>query len=63
MFIFMHNLHNYKYIFFSIFFVRAMASASGKEEFLKQFEAIVAGVKRNKTKVKKKYLLNINTSY
>lgn len=31
-----------------------MASASGKEEFLKQFEAIVAGVKRNKTKVKKK---------
>lgn len=54
MFIFMHNLHNYKYIFFSIFFVRAMASASGKEEFLKQFEAIVAGVKRNKTKVKKK---------
>lgn len=31
-----------------------MASTSGKEEFLKQFEAIVAGVKRNKTKVKKK---------
>lgn len=32
----------------------AMASASGKEEFLKQFEAIVAGVKRNKTKVEKR---------
>ncbi|XP_053987430.1 coiled-coil domain-containing protein 93 [Hylaeus volcanicus] len=30
----------------------AMASTSGKEQFLKQFEAIVAGVKRNKEKVK-----------
>ncbi|XP_015431156.1 PREDICTED: coiled-coil domain-containing protein 93 isoform X2 [Dufourea novaeangliae] len=32
----------------------AMASASGKEQFLKQFEAIVAGVKRNKAKVEKR---------
>ncbi|XP_031837895.2 coiled-coil domain-containing protein 93 [Nomia melanderi] len=32
----------------------AMASASGKEQFLKQFEAIVAGVKRNKSKVEKR---------
>ncbi|KOX80325.1 Coiled-coil domain-containing protein 93 [Melipona quadrifasciata] len=32
----------------------AMASTSGKEEFLKQFEAIVAGVKRNKAKVEKR---------
>lgn len=30
---------------------RAMASASGKEQFLKQFEAIIEGVKRNKEKV------------
>lgn len=29
-----------------------MASASGKEQFLKQFEAIISGVKRNKEKVK-----------
>lgn len=28
-----------------------MASASGKEQFLKQFEAIIAGVKRNKEMV------------
>jgi len=28
-----------------------MASASGKEQFLKQFETIVAGVKRNKAMV------------
>ncbi|KAG7204854.1 hypothetical protein KM043_005254 [Ampulex compressa] len=32
----------------------AMASASGKEQFLKQFEAIVAGIKRNKAKVEKR---------
>ncbi|KAF7379628.1 hypothetical protein HZH68_016576 [Vespula germanica] len=32
----------------------AMASTSGKEQFLKQFEAIVAGVKRNKTMVEKR---------
>ncbi|XP_015121471.1 coiled-coil domain-containing protein 93 isoform X2 [Diachasma alloeum] len=32
----------------------AMASTSGKEQFLKQFEAIIAGVKRNKEKVEKK---------
>ncbi|XP_032664099.1 coiled-coil domain-containing protein 93 isoform X2 [Odontomachus brunneus] len=32
----------------------AMASASGKEQFLKQFETIVAGVKRNKTMVEKR---------
>ncbi|XP_066590902.1 coiled-coil domain-containing protein 93 isoform X2 [Prorops nasuta] len=32
----------------------AMASASGKEQFLKQFEAIVEGVKRNKMKVEKR---------
>nr|XP_034186280.1 coiled-coil domain-containing protein 93 isoform X1 [Osmia lignaria] len=32
----------------------AMASASGKEQFLKQFEAIVGGVKRNKAKVEKR---------
>lgn len=32
----------------------AMASASGKEQFLKQFEAIVEGVKRNKSKVEKR---------
>ncbi|KAF7996361.1 hypothetical protein HCN44_001993 [Aphidius gifuensis] len=29
----------------------AMASASGKEQFLKQFEAIIAGIKRNKDMV------------
>ena len=32
----------------------AMASTSGKEQFLKQFDAIVAGVKRNKAKVEKR---------
>ncbi|KAL0134800.1 hypothetical protein PUN28_001519 [Cardiocondyla obscurior] len=32
----------------------AMASTSGKEQFLKQFETIVAGVKRNKTMVEKR---------
>ncbi|XP_014483645.1 PREDICTED: coiled-coil domain-containing protein 93 [Dinoponera quadriceps] len=32
----------------------AMASASGKEQFLKQFETIVAGVKRNKAMVEKR---------
>ncbi|CAL7944258.1 unnamed protein product [Xylocopa violacea] len=32
----------------------AMASTSGKEQFLKQFEAIVAGVKRTKAKVEKR---------
>lgn len=32
----------------------AMASASGKEQFLKQFEAIVEGVKRNKSKVERR---------
>lgn len=32
----------------------AMASASGKEQFLKQFETIVTGVKRNKTMVEKR---------
>lgn len=32
----------------------AMASASAKEQFLKQFEAIVTGVKRNKEKVEKR---------
>lgn len=32
----------------------AMASTSGKEQFLKQFESIVAGVKRNKTMVEKR---------
>ncbi|XP_012254186.2 coiled-coil domain-containing protein 93 isoform X1 [Athalia rosae] len=32
----------------------AMSSASGKEQFLKQFEAIVAGIKQNKTKVEKR---------
>jgi len=31
--------------------VRAMASASGREQFLKQFEQIVEGVKQNRTKV------------
>jgi len=30
---------------------RAMASASGREQFLKQFEQIVEGVKQNRTKV------------
>ncbi|XP_043257367.1 coiled-coil domain-containing protein 93 isoform X2 [Colletes gigas] len=33
---------------------RAMASTSGKEQFLRQFEAIVAGVKSNKAKVEKR---------
>ncbi|XP_046603724.1 coiled-coil domain-containing protein 93 isoform X1 [Neodiprion virginianus] len=33
---------------------KAMASASGKEQFLKQFEAIVSGIKQNKTKVEKR---------
>jgi len=28
-----------------------MASSSGREQFLKQFEQIVEGVKQNKTKV------------
>ncbi|XP_036146608.1 coiled-coil domain-containing protein 93 isoform X1 [Monomorium pharaonis] len=32
----------------------AMASTSGKEQFLKQFETIVAGVKRNKAMVEKR---------
>ncbi|XP_043278281.1 coiled-coil domain-containing protein 93 isoform X2 [Venturia canescens] len=32
----------------------AMASTSGKEQFLKQFEAIIAGVKRNKEKVERR---------
>ncbi|CAL1689800.1 unnamed protein product [Lasius platythorax] len=32
----------------------AMASSSGKEQFLKQFETIVAGVKRNKAMVEKR---------
>ncbi|XP_017885642.1 coiled-coil domain-containing protein 93 isoform X2 [Ceratina calcarata] len=32
----------------------AMASTSAKEQFLKQFEAIVTGVKRNKEKVEKR---------
>ncbi|XP_068988881.1 coiled-coil domain-containing protein 93 isoform X1 [Bombus flavifrons] len=32
----------------------AMASTSGKEQFLKQFDEIVAGVKRNKAKVEKR---------
>lgn len=32
----------------------AMASSSGKEQFLKQFETIVAGVKRNKGMVEKR---------
>jgi len=32
----------------------AMASASGKEQFLKQFEGIIAGVKRNKEKVERR---------
>jgi len=31
--------------------IRAMASASGREQFLKQFEQIVEGVKQNRTKV------------
>jgi len=31
--------------------VRAMASSSGREQFLKQFEQIVEGVKQNRTKV------------
>jgi len=31
--------------------IRAMASSSGREQFLKQFEQIVEGVKQNKTKV------------
>jgi len=34
-----------------IFYNRAMASSSGKEQFLKQFETIVLGVKRNKAMV------------
>lgn len=33
----------------------AMASNSGKEQFLKQFELIVDGVQRNKAKVEKRY--------
>ncbi len=34
---------------FSLF--RAMSSAANKEQFLKQFEQIVEGVKQNKNKV------------
>jgi len=34
--------------------IRAMASSSGREQFLKQFEQIVEGVKQNKTKVSTK---------
>jgi len=37
--------------YIDIFYNRAMASTSGKEQFLKQFETIVAGVKRNKAMV------------
>jgi hypothetical protein len=32
-------------------FLRAMSSASGKEQFMKQFDAIVEGIKQNKLKV------------
>ncbi|XP_071652289.1 LOW QUALITY PROTEIN: coiled-coil domain-containing protein 93 [Temnothorax longispinosus] len=35
----------------------AMASTSGKEQFLKQFETIVAGVKRNKAMVRWKIMI------
>jgi len=35
----------------TVVFVRAMASVSGREQFLKQFELIVEGVKQNRTKV------------
>ncbi|XP_012281723.1 coiled-coil domain-containing protein 93 isoform X2 [Orussus abietinus] len=35
-------------------YTEAMASASGKDQFLQQLEAIVAGVKRNKAKVEKR---------
>lgn len=45
------NVNGIKNIFFLIMYIiynRAMASSSGKEQFLKQFETIVAGVKRNK---------------
>lgn len=51
----MYYMHDV-FPFFPAVFNRAMASASGKEEFLKQFEAIVAGVKRNKAKVMKNFL-------
>ena len=33
------------------FFFRAMSSPANKEQFLKQFEQIVEGVKNNKSKV------------
>lgn len=36
--------------FFSLFF-RAMANPGAKEQFLKQFENIVEGIKQNKAKV------------
>lgn len=38
------------FVFF-FFFSRAMSSTSGKEQFMKQFDAIVDGVKQNKNKV------------
>ncbi len=37
-----------------VLYLRAMSSPANKEQFLKQFEHIVEGVKQNKMKVKKK---------
>jgi hypothetical protein len=33
-----------------------MSSASGKEQFMRQFDAIVEGVKQNKVKVSNRYI-------
>ncbi|XP_034935084.1 coiled-coil domain-containing protein 93 [Chelonus insularis] len=41
----------------------AMTSVSGKEEFLKQFETISLGVKRNKKKLEEKYAEEKNKTY
>ena len=47
---------SFKLLFLSMkidvfFFLRAMSSAANKEQFLKQFEQIVEGIKNNKAKV------------
>lgn len=57
-------LHFSFFFFFApTVFTRAMASTSGKEQFLKQFDEIVAGVKRNKAKVKHIFSTVIFTIY
>jgi len=46
-----------------MFYDRAIASTSGKEQLLKQFETIVAGMKRNKAMVTWKNSFFLLSSY